>query len=36
VPQKLRLADAASGEQRVDVVARAREANDPELQDWIS
>jgi hypothetical protein len=36
VPQQLGLADAAGREQRVNVVARAREANDPELQDWIS
>ena len=35
VPQQLGVADAAGGEQRVDVVARAREPDDPELH-WIS
>src|SRR3954453_9142185 len=32
VPQQLRLPDAAAREQRVDVVARAGEPHDPELQ----
>ena len=36
VPQQLGLADAARREQRVDVVAGAREADDPELHAWIS
>ena len=36
VPQQLGLADAAGGEQRVDVVAGTGEADDPELHAWIS
>ncbi len=35
MPEDHRLADPLGGEQRVDLVTRAREADDPELHDWL-
>jgi hypothetical protein len=36
VPEQLGLSDAAGGQQRVDLVTRARKAHHAELHDWIS